>query len=90
MHIGILPFRAALVASLCESLSGRLITAIKPDFIEQFLARIKEFSLFAFLKEFLVLLCPVSKQHAAASRDFEAARGVLIWPRLSQKPQANL
>jgi hypothetical protein len=59
-HIGVAAFYAALVASLCDSLPGRLITAIEFGFLQQLLARIKELGLFPFFKEFLVLLGPVS------------------------------
>jgi hypothetical protein len=60
MHIGVLSFFAAFVASLCDPFPGRLITAIEFGFLQQFLARSKELGLFAFFKEFLVLLGPVS------------------------------
>ena len=33
---------------------------------------------------------PVRKQHAAACRDLEGARGMLIRPDLAQQPQADL
>jgi hypothetical protein len=83
MHIRVLSFSAALVASLCDSLPGRLITAIEFRFLQQFLARRKELGLFAFFKEFLVLFGAVSQKHAAAGGDFEATRGVLVWAGLA-------